>query len=127
MPRELGSLGTGIGTAVAKQLGYDYVYQAITSAAMRFSTSSSFSEAPGTLVNASRLSCCRSCSSSSSFLTAEACVALAARPGSTAYSAFRASSRESVSRSDFATTLSELSAAIGRELYLRREVKRLKA
>jgi cytidylate kinase len=33
--RELGSLGTVIGTAVAKKLGYDYVYQEITSEAAR--------------------------------------------------------------------------------------------
>ncbi len=35
MSRELGSLGTVIGTAVAKQLGYKYIYQEITSEAAR--------------------------------------------------------------------------------------------
>jgi len=35
MSRELGSLGTVIGTEVAKRLGYDYVYQEITSTAAR--------------------------------------------------------------------------------------------
>lgn len=35
MSRELGSLGTVIGTAVAKQLGYEYVYQEITGTAAR--------------------------------------------------------------------------------------------
>jgi cytidylate kinase len=35
MSRELGSLGTVIGTAVAEQLGYDYVYHEITSSAAR--------------------------------------------------------------------------------------------
>jgi cytidylate kinase len=35
MSRELGSLGTVIGTEVAKRLNYDYVYQEITSAAAR--------------------------------------------------------------------------------------------
>lgn len=35
MSRELGSLGTVIGTAVAKKLGYDYIYQEITSDAAR--------------------------------------------------------------------------------------------
>lgn len=33
--RELGSLGTVVGTMVAKQLGYDYVYQQITSTAAK--------------------------------------------------------------------------------------------
>jgi len=35
MSRELGSLGTVIGTAVALKLGYDYIYQEITSEAAR--------------------------------------------------------------------------------------------
>ncbi|MBI2228830.1 MAG: cytidylate kinase family protein [Deltaproteobacteria bacterium] len=35
MSRELGSLGTVIGTAVAKELGYEYIYQEITSTAAR--------------------------------------------------------------------------------------------
>lgn len=35
MSRELGSLGTVIGTAVAKKLGYEYIYQEITSDAAR--------------------------------------------------------------------------------------------
>jgi cytidylate kinase len=35
MSRELGSLGTVIGTAVAKKLSYDYIYQEITSDAAR--------------------------------------------------------------------------------------------
>ena len=35
MSRELGSLGTVIGTAVAKALDYDYIYQEITSEAAR--------------------------------------------------------------------------------------------
>lgn len=35
MSRELGSLGTVIGTAVAKKLGYNYVYQEITGTAAR--------------------------------------------------------------------------------------------
>ena len=36
MSRELGSLGTVIGTAVAKKLGYDYVYQEITGTVARY-------------------------------------------------------------------------------------------
>jgi cytidylate kinase len=35
MSRELGSLGTIIGTAVAEKLGYEYIYQEITSQAAR--------------------------------------------------------------------------------------------
>ena len=43
MSREFGSLGTVIGTAVAEQLGYDYIYHEITSSAARDSRSAAAS------------------------------------------------------------------------------------